>query len=178
MTIFHPTTKILEFPIRLRLAEHDDLQKLEWYGQYTHYQQLYQRAYREQLLGNRLMLLADYNGFPIGQLFIQLHSSNKRIADGTTRAYLYSFRVLDIFQGQGIGTWLVEETESILMDRGLQWATIAVSKKNHGALRLYERLNYQKFAEDSGKWHYTDHQGSIHHINDPCWILEKHLIMR
>lgn len=178
MTTFHPTNKIVELPINLRHADYDDLLKLEWYGQYTHYRQLYRRAYREQLQGKRIMLLADCNGFPIGQLFIQLKSGNKRIADGKTRAYFYSFRVMEMFQGLGIGTWLVQEAETTLIDRGVQWATIAVSKKNHSALRLYERLNYKKFAEDSGKWHYTDHNGIIHHVDDPCWILEKYLLMR
>ena len=178
MTTLHPQTKILEFAIHIRLADEDDIPNLEWYGQYTHYRKLFQRSYREQLQGKRLMVLAICNNVPIGQIFVQLKSNNERIADGSKRAYLYSFRVMEIFQGRGIGTWLIQEAEAMLSARGFTLVTIAVSKTNHSALRLYQRLKYKKFAEDPGRWSYTDHKDIVHHINDPCWILEKKLIIR
>jgi len=178
VTTFDDRTFALKGKISLRIARKQDVPMLEWYGQYRHYRNLFRRAYREQLQGRRLMLLADYNEFPIGHIFLQFKSSNKRIADGSSRAYLYSFRVMEMFRGQGIGTWLMSEAESILMDRGFEWATIAVAKDNVGALRLYQRLGYYKFAEDPGRWSYTNHRGNVVQVNEPCWILEKQLIVR
>lgn len=166
----------LNIDITLRLAQKSDLPRMEWYGQYVHFRNLFRRAYREQLQGKRLMLLADMNDFPIGHIFIQLRSSNTRIADGVSRAYLYSFRVMDLFQGKGIGTRLIQEAESILIDRGFGIVTIAVAKDNNGALRLYERLGYRKFADDPGKWSYIDHKGFTHYVEEPCWLLKKSLL--
>ena len=104
----------LQIPVRLRLARREDLPKLEWAGQYAHFRNLYRRAFREQQQGRRLMLLADCNGHPIGQIFIQLSGHNPSMANGANRAYLYAFRVMDLFRGQGIGTWLIHEAEAVL----------------------------------------------------------------
>jgi ribosomal protein S18 acetylase RimI-like enzyme len=170
-----PASLTLTLPVTTRLAEKDDLDKLEWYGQYRHYRNLIRRAYREQTLGRRAMLLADVNGFPVGQLFVQFVANNSRIADGRTRGYFYSFRVMEIFRGQGIGTQLIRTGEGLLRDRGCTAATIAVAKENEGALRLYLRQGYTIFAEDPGRWSYIDHKGRTRTVHEPCWILEKSL---
>jgi len=177
MTTAEPTTFNINLPIHIRIARKDDVHLLEWYGQYKHFRNLLRRAYREQMQGKRLMLVADCNDFPIGQIFIQLKSNNRQIANGFNRAYFYSFRVMEIFRGNGIGTRLIESAESTIQQRGYNWATIAVAKENIHAIRLYERLGYQKFGEDPGQWHYTDHRGEVRNVNEPCWILEKKLVM-
>ncbi len=176
MTALDRASMTLHVDINFRLAKHDDIPKLEWDGQYTHFRNLFRRAYREQEHGRRLILLADYNDYPIGHIFIQLHSQNSRIADGTDRAYFYSFRVMAPFRGQGVGTRIINESQALMLDRGFSAITIAVAKENINALRLYERLGYQKFAEDAGHWSYTDHRGRIRHVEEPCWLLEKILI--
>lgn len=178
MTVFEPTAVNLNLAVAVRMAESSDIPKLEWYGQYTHFRTLLRRAYREQVQGRRILLVADCNNFPIGQIFIQLQSNNPRIADGQKRAYLYSFRVMDMFRGKGIGTMLIKTAESMIIERRFSTMTIAVAKENIGALRLYERLGYRKFAEDPGRWTYTDHLGVIQQMNEPCWILEKTLLLR
>ena len=38
----------LELEVRLRLARQDDLPKLEWFGQYTHYRRIFLRTFAEQ----------------------------------------------------------------------------------------------------------------------------------
>ena len=161
--------------VKVRELELADLAKLEWFGQFKHYRRLFMKSYRGHLEGNRLMLVADMNGFPIGRLFIQLRSQNARISDGRRRAYLYSFYVMDLFQGQGIGTHLIKTAETLLLERGYQMATIAVAKENEGALRLYQRQDYQIFSEEEGRWRYYDHKGILHHVHEPCWMLEKRL---
>jgi GNAT superfamily N-acetyltransferase len=84
---------------------------------------------------------------------------------------------MEMFRGKGVGTTLIAEAENILMDRDLQWATIGVAKDNHGARRLYERLGYHVFMEDAGQWSFIDHQGKSRYVSEPCWLLEKNLLM-
>ena len=177
MTILEQRSMQLEIPILLRVATLEDLPKLEWYGQYKHFRNLFRRTYREQQAGRRVMLLADSNNFPIGHVFIQFKDPDDT-PDEIGRAYLYSFRVMEVFRGHGIGTWLLQESENMILDRGIEWATIAVAKDNDGALRLYERLGYQIYTEDSGRWSYLDHKGIVRHVNEPCWMLEKNLSLR
>lgn len=166
MTMINRRTLSLELTITLRLAAHADLPLLEWHGQYKHFRNLFQRTFREQQQGRRLMLLADFNRFPIGHVFINFRQS---------RAYLYSFRVMEMFRGQGIGTSLLEEAECLITERGLRRAVIAVAKDNTAAHRLYTRLGYRVYGEDPGQWRYTDHRGQVRHVQEPCWLLEKNL---
>ncbi len=165
----------LQMAITLRIATKADLPKLEWYGQYKHYRHLFRRTFYEQRQGRRLILIADSNNFPIGTLFIQLQSTRNQAPDGSFPAYFYSFRVMEMFRGQGIGTRLIEEAEAIVQGHGSQWVRIAVAKDNPKARQLYERLNYRIFTEDPGNWSYLDHKGRICYVSEPCWLLEKKL---
>jgi ribosomal protein S18 acetylase RimI-like enzyme len=168
----------LPITVSFRLARRDDVPKFEWFGQYTHFRNLFRKAFREQERGQRLILVADCADFPIGHVFILLHSENERIADGQTRGYFYSFRVMEMFRGQGLGTRLLTEAEAILLERGFHWATIAAAKDNARARQLYERLGYTVFAEDIGEWSYTDHRGTLRNVHEPSWLLEKQLLLR
>ena len=164
----------LRLAVTFRPAERDDLPKLEWHGEYTHFRRVFRNTFEEQRTGRRLMLLADVNGYPIGQVFIQLENADDWWRNGR-HAYLYSLRVMDIFQRHGIGTSLIQEAERLLRDRDYDSISIAVAKDNSNARRLYERLGYAIVAEDSGRWQYVDHEGRTRHVSEPCWILEKWL---
>jgi ribosomal protein S18 acetylase RimI-like enzyme len=165
----------LQLEVVFRVAERDDLPKLEWYGQYLHFRRLFQRTFEEQTAGRRLMLLADVNGWPVGQVFVQLESYDNLFMDMRKRAYLYSLRVMEAFQHKGIGTALIREAEAILVERRYDSVSIAAAKDNPGARRLYERLGFRVFAEDTGRWHYVDHEGHTRYVTEPCWLLEKQL---
>lgn len=174
MTIFDERRLLtVHMNVVLRAATAADLPKLEWYGQFKHFRNLFRRTYREQQAGRRLMLLADLNDFPIGHVFMHFKTTHEELV--SNRAYLYSFRVMEMFRGQGIGTWLLQEAETIILDHGLNWATIAVAKDNLGAQRLYQRQGYRIYGEDSGYWSYIDHRGSTQHVHEPCWLMEKHI---
>jgi ribosomal protein S18 acetylase RimI-like enzyme len=173
MTTLERHTLCLQMQVIFRPAEREDLPKLEWYGKYTHFRRVFERTYEEQLRGQRLMLLADVNGFPIGQLFIQLESQNDFGRAARKHAYLYSLRVMDAFQRQGIGSALLREAETLLRARNYASISIAAAKENVRARRLYERHGFCVVAEDAGRWSYVDHEGVTHYVNEPCWILEK-----
>jgi ribosomal protein S18 acetylase RimI-like enzyme len=158
--------------IVFRLAKEDDLPKLEWMGEYTHFRRVFQYTFREQNAGRRLMLLADFNHFPIGQIFILVREDNIMF-NPQQRGYLYSLRVMTPFQGLGIGTELILQAEEIMRQRNMYYSTIAVAKENEGALRLYKRNGYTIYAEDEGRWSYTDHNNKQVYVHEPCWMLEK-----
>lgn len=159
--------------VTVRAAVRADLPKLELDGQFAKFRNIFRRAYREMQQGQRLMLVADCNNTLIGRLFILYRSNDQSIADGRTRAYLYSFFITPTFRGLGLGTHMVEYAERTLIARGFQHATIAVAKDNPGAFRLYERLGYTVMREDEGRWSYVDHLGRTHRMSEPCWIMEK-----
>ncbi len=170
-----PQVLDLQIPVTIRIAERDDLPLLEMDGLFVKFRNLFRRAFREQQTGRRLMLVAAFNRAVIGRLFILFTSSDHTIADGSGRAYLYSFYVMRPFRGQQIGTQMVQYAEELLRERDYRYVTIAVAKDNQGALRLYQRLDYEIKREDPGKWSYTDHNGRTHRVQEPCWILEKAL---
>lgn len=165
----------VQLNIRIRQATKSDMGALEWNGQYKHFRQLFHRSYKGQAQGRRYLLIADHNGYPVGRLFVQFKGRNALLADGHTRGYLYSFRVLDGLQGCGIGTRLLIKAEALLRSRHFKLATIAVAKDNLGALRLYQRHDYRTFDEDDGKWQYYDHLGRLRTVHEPCWLLAKAL---
>lgn len=168
----------ISMEITVRPACYEDIANMEWNGQFKHFRRLFQRSYREHVEGRRLMLVADSNGYPIGRLFIQFNSKNKRTSDGVSKAYLYSFHVIENMRGHGIGNHMMDVAEDILIERNFKFATIAVAKENHGALRLYERRGYRRYGEDDGSWHYYDHRGRLRHVDEPAYLLEKKLNVR
>lgn len=161
-----------EVPLRIqfRFATKADLPLLEWYGQYTHFRTVYQRTFQEQSLGGRWMLVADLNGFPVGQLFVV-----PELSYYPDTGYFYSFRIMDHLQGLGIGTRLLRYAESLLWAEGICGVIISAVKTNPRARELYERLGYHIIREDEGRWQYTNHLGQTVEVHEPCWILEKHL---
>lgn len=185
ITVDRPDLK-LQAEIQFRLAQLDDLPKLEWHGQYSHFRNIFQATYADQVVGNRSMLLADVNHFPVGQVFI-LHGKYTRAnilsvfakrtphLNYTKRGYLYALRVMDNLQNLGIGTQLILQAETILRNHACGWAAISVAKDNQGAHRLYERLGYKIYKEDQGIWSYINHVGEVVNVHEPCWMLEKRL---
>lgn len=165
----------ISLEVRLRPAERADLPLLEWYGEYQHFRTVFQRTFAEQQKGTRLMLLADCGGFPVGQVFLHFRTGERPSLG--TRLYMYSLRVMEMFRGHGIGSALIRQAECFGRETGHDWAAIAVARDNAGARRLYERLGYQIYAEDAGKWTYIDHRGRLRRVSEPCWLLEKPIYM-
>lgn len=179
-----PTTYQLALDVVFRLATEEDLPRLEWYGQYLHFRNVFRSTFEEQKHGRRLMLLADLNGFPIGQIFILLGGGRPRLLQSRFerrsrnlggRGYLYALRVMEHLQGLGIGTQLIRRAEKLLIEHDNTSVSISVAKTNPGARRLYERLGYRIYAEDDGRWQYVNHLNEIVQMDEPCWMLERFL---
>lgn len=159
----------------IRSIREDDLPALEWEGAYTIYRKVFRQTYEDARRGQRLMLVAAAGDRLVGQIFVQLSSTEMRYADGYNRGYLYSLRVRPEWQGQGIGTRLIEAAEAALRARQYNMAVIAAGKDNPGAQRLYERLGYRTFADDPGVWYFQDVNGQQQSVAEPCWVMEKRL---
>lgn len=169
---YHPDGLLLEF----RLATEKDLPGLEWEGEYTHFKRLYHETFLRTLTGSTLMWIAvDQNQKVIGQVFIQLDSANTSLADGSNRAYLFGFRVREVFRSQGIGRQMMEFVENDLIHRGYKILCLNVARKNTRAFTLYRRLGYNLVGPDPGVWSYQDDKGKWHYMEEPAWRLEKYL---
>ena len=157
--------------ITIRPARESDLPALEWDGLYRHYRRVYRQTFDDVRLGRRLMLLAEAEGAVIGQVFVQLQGGDH----GAGRGYVYAFRVKPEWRRRGVGAQLMAAVEAELRGRGFHKAIIAVARTNLDARRLYERLGYGIYAEDSGIWHYVDADGVQRRVKEPSWLMEKHL---
>lgn len=163
--------------LRISPVTRDDLPALEWDGEFKKYRRMYARLYRNTQTGTTLMwVVKTPAGEIIGQAFVMLKSGEREAADGKTRAYVFAFRVKSAWRGMGIGSHLMNFVETDLRRRSLKAVTLNVSKDNHDALRLYRRLGYRVTGSRPGVWSYTDHEGVVHHVNEPAWRMIKYLI--
>ncbi|RMF50988.1 MAG: GNAT family N-acetyltransferase [Anaerolineae bacterium] len=164
------------FPLIIRAATRADLPALEWDGVYTHFRRLFQHAFEQTQRGEIGMYLAEVPGKGIvGQVFVQYDSLRPEMADGCTRAYVYSFRVKPAYRNRGIGTRLMQTVETDLKKRGFTRVTLNVARDNPDARRLYERLGYRVVGSDPGHWSYLDHEGHRRFVSEPAWRMEKTL---
>ncbi len=160
----------------VRQLIHSDLPALEWEGQYTHFRRLYADAYQRALQDRAVLWVAELPGAGvIGQLFVQLISPRWELADGRSRAYLYSFRIRPEFRGAGVGSRLLEEAEQDLRRRGFREATLNVGRENGAARKLYERHGYRVAGEEPGRWTYVDEHGQRRQVHEPAWRMRKRL---
>jgi ribosomal protein S18 acetylase RimI-like enzyme len=151
----------------IRAARIEDLKKLEWFGAYAHFRDLYQRTWRDHVASRRLMMVADLNTFPVGQVWVDVTPH--------TYAYLYALRVMEPFQGLGIGTALIETAEEIARGRGYHVIQLAVERSNTSARRLYERQGFRIFTQRVDHWSYTDHHGNIQWVQEDVFGMQKEL---
>lgn len=160
--------------VQIRPIRQEDLPGLEWDGEYQHFRRVYADAYHRVLNGLTLMWVADLAGIAIiGQVFIQLTCDRPELADGSKRAYLYSFRIRPQYRSAGLGTRVMEIVEDDLRRRGFQYITLNVAKDNPRAAQLYERLGYKRVAHEPGCWSYQDDRGVWHSVQEPAWRMEK-----
>lgn len=160
----------------IRPVKHTDLLSLEWEGEYRHFRRLYYEIYQSASRGKAIMWAAELPGIGlIGQLFVQLVSGRTELADGSTRAYIYGFRIKPDYRQQGLGRRMLHVAERDLTERNFQRVTLNVGQDNPHARRLYERLGYRVVGTDPGKWYYIDHQGNRRDVHEPAWRMEKEL---
>lgn len=160
----------------VRPVTEEDLPRMEWEGEYKHFRRVYADAFRRMQRGASMLWVAEFPEFGlVGQVFIQFVCDRLELADGTERAYLYSFRVRRQFRGRGIGTRTMDVVEEDLRQRGFKFVTLNVARDNPRAQQLYVRRGYIVVAPEPGIWSYPDEKGVWHRVEEPAWRMEKAL---
>lgn len=140
----------LRLPVVIREAREDDLEGLEWFGMFTAHREIIRDAWRRHGAGENLMIVAEMNGHPVGQAWIDLaRHGDERMG------LLWAVRVIPFLQGLGIGARLLDAAEQALAARGFRWALIGVEKWNEDARRLYLRQGYAPWGELCESYTYT-----------------------
>jgi ribosomal protein S18 acetylase RimI-like enzyme len=153
-----------------------DLLALEWNGAYTHFRRLYQEIYESSLRGEAILWVLELpEAGVVGQLFVQLISSRKELADGSQRAYIYAFRIQPDYRGYGLGGRLLSAVEDDLCQRSFRIAVLNVARNNEAARLFYHRQGYQVVAAEPGQWSYLDNLGRRCWVDEPAWRMEKML---
>jgi ribosomal protein S18 acetylase RimI-like enzyme len=161
--------------LKIRTINMTDLTALEWDGEYTSFRQMFREIYQNSCKGKMVVWVADLSKIGlIGQVFIQLNSSNTNLSDGNHRAYIFGFRVKQAFQGLGVGSELLVSAEADLKQRNYSWVNLNVGKNNHKTQCFYEKRGYYFIGEDEGRWSYLDEDGQCHDVHEPSWRMEKH----
>lgn len=162
--------------VTIRLLRENDLPALEWEGEYRHFRRLYREIYQSAVQGKAVLWVAEIEAVGIiGQVFVQLVSGRKELADGYRRAYVYGFRVRPEYRNCGIGGRLLQILEADLAKNSFLWVTLNVGKDNPRAQRFYERHGYRIVGDEPGRWSYLDDQGRRHEVHEPAWRMEKSL---
>lgn len=162
--------------IKFRFITKQDLPALEWEGEYIRFRRVYKDVFRRTKSGFALMWGIDlpHVGL-IGQVFVQLDTRTKELADGVSRGYVHSFRVKTPYRGFGLGSRLMNVVEQDLVKRGYGEVTLNVAQENQGALRLYQRLGYKIIKQDPGRWNYYDEKNILREVIEPGYRMLKKL---
>jgi len=160
-------------PVTIRVCRKDDLPALEWFGMFTDHREMILAAYASQERGEALMLVAETQGFPVGQVWIDL--TLERV-DAT--GVLWAVRVFPTLQNRGIGTRLMVAAEDVLRCRGCTAVELGVEKENLPAKRFYERQGYRVVADTQEEYSYTTPDGVLVCVPTEQWILRKALALR
>ncbi len=162
--------------IIIRPLRKADLPALEWEGEYLHFRRVFQDVYKRIEKGTvKSWVALTQDDQMIGQVFLQLTSDRKELADGWKRAYLYSLRVKPAWRNRGIGSKILSVLEEDLLKMNYSSLTLNVARENEGAIRLYERLGFQIVGREDGVWSYPDHNGKWQTVDEPSWRMEKRL---
>ncbi|HEY4731090.1 MAG TPA: GNAT family N-acetyltransferase [Myxococcales bacterium] len=127
----------LTFRARIRTCRESDLPQLEWYGMHWADRQLIRRAFRRTASGQVRMLVADADGHPVGQVWIDLTAKS-----GKGIGVVWALRVHPMFRGKGLGERMMLAAERVVRSKGLRWAEIGVDPGDRRAKSFYRRLGY------------------------------------
>jgi len=171
MPEIHPAWNL---EVTIRQLNQADLPALEWEGEFAHFRNLFRDIFQQTNQGRALMWGVEIPGTGIiGQLFVQLDSNRKELADGFSTAYFFGLRIKTPFQSAGIGGRLLNIAEKDLVKRLYQRATLNVSRQNPNARRFYENRGYRVIAHEPGHWSYLDEKGQQREVHEPALRMMK-----
>jgi GNAT superfamily N-acetyltransferase len=165
-----PARFTLPIEVEIRACEAGDLDKLEWFGAFTHHRQVIREAFALQQAGEVVMLVAVTGGFPVGQAWLVL-----RLKPGAQAPAVWAVRVIEPLQGAGLGARLMAALEAAARERGVNALELGVETGNPAARRFYERLGWRLVRERRDSYGYVtpDGRAVTHALHE--WVLAKRL---
>lgn len=88
-----------------------------------------------------IFVLFDDNKL-IGELHVKYDNEDKEFAEKGKRAYLFAFRVHKDYQGEGLGSYLLETVIDKLTNNGYHELTVGVEDDNPRARHMYEKYGF------------------------------------
>lgn len=139
--------------VKIRKARVSDISNLlEVENACFNYDQLGRRNFNWMIKeANSIFLVQEYESKIIGYGLVLINS-------GTSLARLYSICTLREFQGHGLASMLIKELETQAAE-DCAYLRLEVKENNKGAIKLYEKLGYQKFTEKEE--YYDDGQTAL-----------------
>lgn len=140
----------IDVPVTLRTARVDELHRLSelWGPKGTTSRLRHLRRYfREQADGVQRGLVADFNGNPIGQLWVRLRHIDPSIEAGLAVAYVHTLVVMPEFRRLGVAQGLVRRASALAVERGCTHVSIGVDRPNEAARRLYAKWGFERYYE-------------------------------
>ncbi|HSK38930.1 MAG TPA: GNAT family N-acetyltransferase, partial [Arenibaculum sp.] len=141
-------------PYAVRPCVESDLEALEWMGMFTSHREIIRAVFERHRRGEDVMLVADANGFPVGQLWIDFLRKAHR-----STALLWAVRVFPPLRNLGIGRHLMLAAEEVVLRRNLTRLELGVEHDNPDARRFYERLGYRPCARFRDAYGYITPEG-------------------
>lgn len=133
----------LPLHIQVRTCVREDLKKMEWHGLFTAHRRHIRRAFERQEKGENVMVVAEFHGELVGQVWVDL-----RRCAASSAGYVWALRVIPWLQGCGLGTRLLQTAERLIRTLGYAQAELDVNHRNRRARELYERLGYSVVDPD------------------------------
>ncbi|WP_035694180.1 GNAT family N-acetyltransferase [Azospirillum halopraeferens] len=160
----------LAVPVTIRLCRETDLPALEWFGEFTPHREIIRRTFATQARGDGSMVLADVNGFPAGQVWIDYERKRH-----LRRATIWAVRVFPAFRRCGIGTRLMLAAERLVTARGVDEIELGIDRDNLGVIHFYERLGYEPSGTERGTYSYRTPDGRTVDVAIDQILLHKRL---
>ena len=115
----------------------------------------------------------------VGHLLLRLAGAKEPFLKGKIKncPHIEGVAVTEQFQGQGIGTRLIQKAEGIAKQKGFVYLGLAVNIENERAIKLYQKLGYQhsKFGTFKSSYSFKDPQGKRIRCYEKCVYLVKKL---
>ncbi len=159
----------LNLHVTIRDCRESDLTNLEWFGCYSGHRDTIRAAFRRHERGDACMLVADLDGFPVGQGWVEF---GRRALDSV--GYIWALRVMPFLQNKGIGTSILQVAEQMLRQRGFTWAELGVEKHSR-ANALYQRLGYHIVGASIDDVTYRSPDGELRREPIDQWICRKNI---
>jgi ribosomal protein S18 acetylase RimI-like enzyme len=155
----------------IRDCRKSDLHHLLWFGMFYEHKEIIEGAFEKHENGELLFMVCEINNFPVGQLWVDFKKSKQ-----PETGHLWAFRVLDPFQGIGIGRRMLKSAENVLLSKGFRYAEMGVEKNNLRAKKLYEQFGYVTFNEETDITRYINPDGVEIEYKSEQWMLRKKLV--